>query len=69
MTNVHVNIKDNKTGEFIRVKNILIQGPIKKLHNDILKPSSEVSFVGARLELGYIINLDTLLIKYISPQV
>ena len=52
LKNDHFNVKDNTTGEIIITKRLLIQIPSRELHNDFIKPPSEVDFVGARLESG-----------------
>ena len=66
MDNAHVNIKDNTTGEFIKTKTLLIQIPIRELHNWLIKPPSYIRFSGARLESGEVIIGDKSFKKYAS---
>ena len=43
--------------------------PIIELHNDLIKTPPEAGFAGERSESGEVIIGDTLLRKYIPPQV
>ena len=50
MTNDHVNNEDNITGETIKAQHLLIQIPIRELHNYLIQPPSEGGFYDARSE-------------------
>ena len=68
MQNGHLNIKDNTTGKFIRAKKLLIQIPIIKLNNGLIKTPSEGDFYSARLEYGEVIIGYTQLKQFITSQ-
>ena len=51
------------------IKVLLIQMPIIELHNDLIKTPPEAGFAGERSESDEVIIGDTLLRKYIPPQV
>ena len=59
MTNGGVNIKDSKTGEVINIKKLVIQIPIGKLYNDLIKSPPEGIFDGSRPESDGVIIGDT----------
>ena len=69
LTNDHVNIKENTTCEVIKTKKSPIQILLIELHNELIKPPSEGGFDGAILESGQVIVEDTLIGKYMPPQV
>ena len=48
---------------------LLIQTPIRKTHNELIKPPLEVDFEVARLESGEVIIGDTSLRKYMPHKV
>lgn len=41
----HIYIIDNRIGEVIKTQRILIQMPVRELHNELIKPPSEGVFL------------------------
>ena len=68
MKSCHANIIDNTTYEVIK-RVLLIQIPIRELHNDLMEYPLEGGFDGVRLESGEVIIGDTSLRKYMPDQV
>ena len=52
-----------------KTKKLLIKIPIRKINNNLIKPSSEGDFYGVRQESGDVITEDTPLRKFMPPQV
>ena len=69
MTNDHVNIKYNRSGEVIKTQKLLIKIPIRELNRNLIKPPSEGGFAKAISESGGVIIGYTSLRRYIPPQV